>query len=577
MSFLRNSRKNRCRYVAATLAVFVSLFACGKKPSQNVESDVVNLHSADDNQQVLANWAANTNCHRVMWEFHCDITEGVVDIGDGQATAVRLFNRTGKTLKIEKIEVPWFAGSATGCFAEFGVSRNEVHMGQPSTPYIGEIAFSPKLSNESQIPPIQLSKAENFRIDPNDQLVIYGKNGCYQNTQPNPPILAPIPSETPITFRVSVSKVINQDKTVEIWRQPRMDPISIACNGTTQHHSGINFNKNAQIIQQDGPWRNETGKAVEITGAMVYAVGGDQRDFIDDAKVHVCRDAACNQKIGTWSHESLRKRGQSEAISMWVNPSEYVLAEVSNKCSTGDNWNYVAFLKVSVPVSKQILDGVDTNKNGCFVSLTSCSTQPSIPVNSAFIDDFEGAGSNLNRCLARAEEYMHWCNIPINNTVGVEFFRQGVVVASTTVAGIYQAPQVPAPPAPPAPQTHDVYRLQKNDASDYLYSTDSHEGAQYGYQYEGIAFKLFSEHFSADVSALYRCARNGKHFLSLAANCDGATVEGRIGYVFRNQQDSTSELFRCRAPNGKYFITTERVFCLNYNFTIETSLGFVKR
>lgn len=106
--------------------------------------------------------------------------------------------------------------------------------------------------------------------------------------------------------------------------------------------------------------------------------------------------------------------------------------------------------------------------------------------------------------------------------------------------------------------SHEVYRFNKGN--DHLYSSSSSEGIVGGYVFEGEAFKLFSQFTEGNV-ALYRCynSKNMEHFLSVMANCEGAVVEGVLGYVSTSQIPETQPLLRCYNSRSFFHLSTANV------------------
>lgn len=150
-----------------------------------------------------------------------------------------------------------------------------------------------------------------------------------------------------------------------------------------------------------------------------------------------------------------------------------------------------------------------------------------------------------------------------------------------SIMGVTSAP-VTTPPSgvnPPsngeAKASHSVYRFSKGIGQ--LYSTSSSEGIGGGYVFEGVAFKLFSK-FSEGTVALYRCynLQQQEHFLSVAANCEGAVVEGVLGYVGTSQMPETQPLVRCYNKQTFFHLSTVNVSeCSDESFVLEGTQGYV--
>ena len=205
--------------------------------------------------------------------------------------------------------------------------------------------------------------------------------------------------------------------------------------------------------------------------------------------------------------------------------------------------------------------------------LTSCSETPQdgkpqpkkadeVPSPAASTGS-DSAGSGVGKeTLDASKSASAPNNAPVKKTPG------------STDPTVTNSPTVAPPEPPAAPAKREIFQLQKSDKSDYIYSADRNEGASLGYENEGMAFLLFLEQ-QPGTTGLNRCNANGKHFASTSSNCEGATNEGQLGFISTESQNSTKQLFRCRASIGKYFLTTNSQLCADNNFVNEGSLGFV--
>jgi aqualysin 1 len=99
--------------------------------------------------------------------------------------------------------------------------------------------------------------------------------------------------------------------------------------------------------------------------------------------------------------------------------------------------------------------------------------------------------------------------------------------------------------APPASRTA-IHRLFSQSAGDHLYGLDPYEGAQSGYALEARDYFYLPSAPTAGHVPLYRCYQPQPydHFLSTAANCEGATSEGLLGYIATSQVAGTVPLYR---------------------------------
>lgn len=160
-----------------------------------------------------------------------------------------------------------------------------------------------------------------------------------------------------------------------------------------------------------------------------------------------------------------------------------------------------------------------------------------------------------------------YVNYPMDRTYGSVGFRCA-----------YGASQGAAPPPPPPPAgavQRDVHRAYNAQLGDHLLGITQNEGAP-AWRYEGVAFRAMSAAVAGTV-ALHRCRINNtsQHFLSNAANCEGHTSEGVVGYVFSAQAAGTQPIYRCVSPKGTDHLTTlTPQECLNAGFRVEGRQGF---
>jgi hypothetical protein len=71
-----------------------------------------------------------------------------------------------------------------------------------------------------------------------------------------------------------------------------------------------------------------------------------------------------------------------------------------------------------------------TSPNRCEITLTACPIHPEMPLGTPFLDDIDGAGSNPDRCLRRAEEYRQWCGASTLQSVQARAFLANAVIGT---------------------------------------------------------------------------------------------------------------------------------------------------
>ncbi len=126
------------------------------------------------------------------------------------------------------------------------------------------------------------------------------------------------------------------------------------------------------------------------------------------------------------------------------------------------------------------------------------------------------------------------------------------------------------------PALKRIYRSNKGD--DFLHGATTNEAILAGYTLEGPSFQL-SEASLPDTAPLYRCLNStrGAHFLSLAANCEGAgNNEGALGFIFTKQIPGTVPLIRCSKKAALFHLSTIQASeCSAELYVNEGRQGFV--
>jgi hypothetical protein len=107
------------------------------------------------------------------------------------------------------------------------------------------------------------------------------------------------------------------------------------------------------------------------------------------------------------------------------------------------------------------------------------------------------------------------------------------------------------------------------DGKDHKITTNIGENA-YSYAYEDNGFRLYSE-AGPDRAPLYACLQGTNHFASRAANCEGTTSQGILGYV--STVDTGVPIYRCYLK-GDHWVTTDQGDCVAKGYAVERELGY---
>jgi hypothetical protein len=110
----------------------------------------------------------------------------------------------------------------------------------------------------------------------------------------------------------------------------------------------------------------------------------------------------------------------------------------------------------------------------------------------------------------------------------------------------------PLPVSAKSLPTGTVLRFQRYSASlnDHMVSASAHEGQRSGYTTKNGAAYYSSA--ATGRQPVYRCLNGRNHFVSLRADCEGRTSEGRIGYLLIASKSGHNALYRCRAGTDHF-------------------------
>jgi hypothetical protein len=121
-----------------------------------------------------------------------------------------------------------------------------------------------------------------------------------------------------------------------------------------------------------------------------------------------------------------------------------------------------------------------------------------------------------------------------------------------------------------------VYRFFNGAAQDHEYSLSM--TADSGYTLEGAAFRVYASYSAANeaTTPLYQCMGGaGSHFLSVAANCEGGTYQGIVGYLFNQQVSGSTPLYRFQSQDGHdHIATTDFTEGVSLGYYFEATLGY---
>lgn len=138
------------------------------------------------------------------------------------------------------------------------------------------------------------------------------------------------PAPTNHTYTLRVQYLSNGGHS---WRQPQVDQV-IHCAGEEQATAMT-------------PWRNDTGRDVQLSGASIYSETPSSRTP-NTASGRACIYVLLEGGAQKYSNcdPALKTRGEVSFPAVTVAPGEYVAAQAANACSIGAHWNWASFLNV---------------------------------------------------------------------------------------------------------------------------------------------------------------------------------------------------------------------------------------
>jgi hypothetical protein len=103
-----------------------------------------------------------------------------------------------------------------------------------------------------------------------------------------------------------------------------------------------------------------------------------------------------------------------------------------------------------------------------------------------------------------------------------------------------------------------VFRFFSATNWEHFYTTNASEVINPDFAYEGTTYNVFSSRLT-NTRAIYRCvAPYGKHFLSTDSRCEGNVVEGLMGFIYNQQVAGSKPLYRkVHRPTNDHLATLD--------------------
>ena len=253
-------------------------------------------------------------CHLDSAVMTCPLELGTTTYTlDGKtATALALVNSQGPDLQLNQV-VGLSLSGITDTFGEFCVYLDQFKTEQVA-PGIGEVGCFPKHSGERSFGPLEWGTSTALAVPSNSTLYLQG-------------YVQPVPgSGHDFPFQFSVT-TYPQSRGVLSYRQPKVDE-AIYCNGTPATSAGA-------------PWPNDTGRALTILGATIYALDPPP----DAACLYIL---AAGTGAPRWKNCDLTPNNQRGVAMLpapvTVQPGEQILAQASHTCAAPGVWDWAAYI-----------------------------------------------------------------------------------------------------------------------------------------------------------------------------------------------------------------------------------------
>lgn len=150
-------------------------------------------------------------------------------------------------------------------------------------------------------------------------------------------------------------------------------------------------------------------------------------------------------------------------------------------------------------------------------------------------------------------------NYPLDRTYGSLGFRCA-----------YGAAPAPKPQAPANAKTN-IFRAVDAANAQHLFAT----AAPAAGVAEGVRFRLFAEDQGGSLAINACVTAAGHHFVSSDANCEGHTVEARLGFALPAAATEMMPLYRCLGQNGDHVSTVTPEECKRAGYAVEGLQGWV--
>lgn len=255
----------------------------------------------------------NPNCYRIDGHTECDLFASTDAIGVGVPanSFVRFTNNTGVMLQIDRVEA--YTGERANwseyC-AYLAYDHSQAITGQKLAG-VGEVGCAHKGIGEDY-PALTWGEWSGLLVMPGQQVFLNS------HTEPSP-----INHTYSLRVRVATTGLYS-------WRQPQIDQVN-ECNGNS-------------LSTKWTPWRNDTGRALSMSGAEVYAVSANPAapGAVAAACVHVLD---VNGSV-RWSNCEVAARGSVNWPAVEIQPGESVAAQASHSCAAPGHWGWATWLRI---------------------------------------------------------------------------------------------------------------------------------------------------------------------------------------------------------------------------------------
>lgn len=245
---------------------------------------------------------------------YCELIANDSAIGIGvAANNVAVFtNHTGSDLQIERADA--YTGEQTqwGEYCAYLLNDLSQAATAQSSAGIGEVGCATKNIGETYP---SLKWGSGLLVKPGQMLML---NSHVE------------PANTAHTYSLRVHAATG----VSSWRMPKTDAV-INCDGQPQPTAGDR-------------WTNTTGKDLQVTGASIYSVSGN------NASPNTMNGPACIYVFtaeGAVKYQNcdnqIRTRGDISFPAVSIAPGESVAAQALNVCSAPSLWGWAAFLRIT--------------------------------------------------------------------------------------------------------------------------------------------------------------------------------------------------------------------------------------